>query len=188
MDLLVHPSSRWKRRIVSTLHFTPWKFWKSTDSVSSVKISLERDFLSLCLLSTSCYTEESQCYFYTSWQKPLFMDAWQNGREKKGVRSRTTMPRERFRGCFASLREEQTIEPVPPTQTISQTNCLLCGLSGGNKSFSPIFLDSLPFSHIWKHPKADAWICIWIWLSWATENTWSWTFRGSHDIRSCYLQ
>lgn len=93
--------------------------------------------------------------YSVSTAKAAFYGCLTERHREKGVRSRTTMPGERFSGCFASLQEEQTIEPVPPTQTISQTNCLLCGLSEGNKSVFPVF-GSFPLSHIRKHPKADS--------------------------------
>lgn len=111
-------------------------------------------FVSLLVIHILLHTRITMLFLYLM-AKAAFYGCLTGRQREKGVRSRTTMPGERFSGCFASLQEEQTIEPVPPTQTISQTNCLLCGLSGGNKSVFPVF-GSFPFSHIRKHPKADS--------------------------------
>lgn len=74
--------------------------------------------------------------------------------------------RERGKGVFksnnASSKDSAAASPHcewnkqssrPPTLMISQTNCLLCGSSGGNNCVSSLF-GSHPFSHIWKYPQA----------------------------------
>lgn len=130
----------------------------NTYSVSSVKSSLEffsfLVFVSLLVIHILLHTRIMMLFLYLM-AKAAFYGCLTERQREKGARSRTTMPGERFSGCFASLQEEQTIEPIPPTQTISQTNCLLCGLSGGNRSVFPVF-GSFPLSHIRKHPKADS--------------------------------
>lgn len=121
--------------------------------------------------------------YSVSTAKAAFYGCLTERHREKGVRSRTTMPGERFSGCFASLQEEQTIEPVPPPlRRFHKLIAYYVACQGEIRVFF-LFL-ALFLCHILENilrqiPHAG--ICIWTWLSLATQNTWNWTLQGSHN-------
>lgn len=134
------------------------------------------------MLFTSCYTQESQCYFYSSWQKQLFMDAWQKGREKRGCGQELQCPERDSAAASPRCKRNKQLSPSPPLRRFHKLIAYYVPCQGEIRVFF-LFL-ALFLCHILENilrqiPHAG--ICIWTWLSLATQNTWNWTLQGSHN-------
>lgn len=110
------------------------------------------------------------------------MDAWQKGREKRGCGQELQCPEKDSAAASPRCKRNKQLSPSPPLRRFHKLIAYYVPCQGEIRVFF-LFL-ALFLCHILENilrqiPHAG--ICIWTWLSLATQNTWNWTLQGSHN-------